>query len=143
VTELQPSLRWQAFSLPEPEGSLSEVTYEVKIWAAAHDTPGQLVYAREGLPEPSHNVQESLPPSMTLFWSVRARFLLNGLPRVIEAKKQKSRAEAGPESSTSTVEILERFQASRFAPAGLLTTSALDLGILQCSSHRSLRSFIK
>lgn len=68
------------------------MTYEVKIWAAAHDAPGQLVYAREGLPEPSHNVQESLPPSMTLFWSVRARFLLNGLPRVIEAKKTKKQS---------------------------------------------------
>lgn len=88
MTELQPSLRWQAFSLPEPEGSLSEVTYEVKIWAAAHDAPGQLVYAREGLPEPSHNVQESLPPSMTLFWSVRARFLLNGSPRVTDWGQQ-------------------------------------------------------
>lgn len=55
-------------------------------------------------------------------------------------KKILSRAEAGSESSSATVEILERFQASRFAPAGLLTTSVLDLGVRLCSSHRSLRS---
>ena len=57
-------------------------------------------------------------------------------------RRVKSRAEAGSESLSATVEILERFQASRLAPAGLLTTSALDLGSRLCSSHRSLRSLI-
>jgi len=88
VTVFQPALRWQAFSPAEPEGSLSEATYEVRIWAAAHDAPGQLVYAREGLPEPSHKVQDPLPPSTTFFWSVRARFLLNGSPRVTDWGQQ-------------------------------------------------------
>ena len=58
-------------------------------------------------------------------------------------RRAKSRAEAGSESLSATVEILERFQASRLAPAGLLTTSALDLGFRLCSSHRSLRSLIE
>jgi len=57
-------------------------------------------------------------------------------------RRVKIRAEAGSESFSATVEILERFQASRLAPAGLLTTSALDLGSRLCSSHRSLRSLI-
>lgn len=88
VTVLQPALRWQAFSPVETEGRVGEVMYELKVWAAAHDAPGKLVYAREGLPEPSHKVQEPLPASMAFFWSVRARFLLNGLPRVTDWGQQ-------------------------------------------------------
>ena len=40
-------------------------------------------------------------------------------------------------------EALEGFQASRFAPAGLLTTPALGLGIRLSSSHRTLRSLLR
>ncbi|MGC3973438.1 MAG: hypothetical protein QM771_03530 [Nitrospira sp.] len=88
LTVLHPSLRWQTFSPAELKGRVGEVTYELKVWAAAHDAPGKLIYAREELREPFHDVQHPLPPSTTFFWSVRARFLLNGLPRVTDWGQQ-------------------------------------------------------
>ena len=59
-----------------------------------------------------------------------------------KTRKTKKRAEAGSESFRVTVEILERFQASRLAPAGLRTTSTLDLGsvsvpLTEASAHYS------
>ena len=89
LTSLEPTLRWQAFPAKETaEPGLSGVTYDLKIWVAAHDAPGNLVYAREGLPEPTHTVQEPLQPATPYFWSVRAEFLLHGAPRVTDWGQQ-------------------------------------------------------
>lgn len=52
VTTLQPTLRWQTLAAreaKEQEPSVSRVTYDLRIWLAAHDSPSTLVYAREGL----------------------------------------------------------------------------------------------
>lgn len=87
VMLLQPSLRWQAFAPKEAEGSepaISGVTYEVRVWEAFHEAPGKLVYVREGLLEPSHTLQEPLKVATNYFWSVRARFMLGGKPRVTD-----------------------------------------------------------
>lgn len=93
VTSRQPTLRWQAFpaarEAAENAPGVSDITYELKIWAADHDAPGELVYAREGLSEPSHTVQDPLSTDTSYFWSVRARFLLNGVaPRVTDWGQQ-------------------------------------------------------
>jgi len=77
---------------------------------------------------------------MKIYDGSPARHASSFLDGIENLRRVKSRAEAGSESFPATVEILERFQASRWAPAGLLTTSALDLGSHLCSSHRSLRS---
>jgi hypothetical protein len=94
VTSLQPALRWHVFTardVGESDSKISDVKYDLKIWVAAHGAPGNLVYAREGLPEPSHAVQEPLPPATAYFWSLRARFLLNGAPRVTDWGQQLER----------------------------------------------------
>jgi hypothetical protein len=92
VTSRQPTLRWQAFlaarEATESVPGLCGITYELKVWVADHDAPGKLVYVREGLPEPSHTVQEPLSTATTYFWSIRARFLLNGMPRVTDWGQQ-------------------------------------------------------
>ncbi|MBI3806904.1 MAG: hypothetical protein HY281_05225 [Nitrospirae bacterium] len=93
VTSRQPTLRWQAFlaarEAAESVPGASGITYELKIWMADHDAPGKLVYVREGLSEPSHIVQEPLSGATTYFWSIRARFLLNGVaPRVSDWGQQ-------------------------------------------------------
>lgn len=113
VTSRQPTLRWQAFvaarNATEREPGVSGITYELKIWVAAHDAPGNLVYAREGLSEPSHTVQEPLSTATTYFWSIRARFLLNGAPRVTDWGQQlRMNIEArDPKSSTSTGDLID------------------------------------
>ena len=99
VTSRQPTLRWQTFSgwryfpaareAAESVPGVSGITYELKVWVAGHDAPGKLVYVREGLLEPSHTVQEPLSAATTYFWSIRARFLWNGVaPRVTDWGQQ-------------------------------------------------------
>jgi len=85
----QPTLRWLAFATSTP--GISDVTYELRIWEAVHGAPGRLVYAREGLPDPSHIVQEPLKTPGSYFWTVRARFLLHGMSRVTDWGQQRYR----------------------------------------------------
>lgn len=99
VDSLRPHLRWEAYSLLWPGGTQSRaedvatlrpehVTYELRIWEWSHDAPGDLIYARDALVEPSHQLEESLRPDTSYFWSVRARFLLHGQPRVSDWGQQ-------------------------------------------------------
>lgn len=90
VDSLQPTLRWEAFPRPQDreadrEGHLSRirsVTYDLRIWRATNAYPAELIYAREGFPEPSHRVEVPLERSTEYFWTVRARFELDGDVRV-------------------------------------------------------------
>lgn len=90
VDTLQPTLRWEPFPdaddrKDDRDGTLNrirEVTYDLKILRAERDYPAQVLYARSGLPEPSHTVDTPLPPSAKYFWTVRARFTLEGVTRV-------------------------------------------------------------
>lgn len=92
VDSLQPMLRWESFPRPQDheadnEGLMNRirvVTYELKIWRAENDYPGELVYTRQGLPEPSHKIDDSLQRCTKYFWTIRARFTLEGHSRVTE-----------------------------------------------------------
>ena len=92
VDSLQPTLRWEGFPRPQDrdadkEGLLDRirnVTYDLKIWRAENETPGEVVYTRQALPEPWHRLEQPLEPSTKYFWTIRARFELDGDPRVIE-----------------------------------------------------------
>jgi len=92
VDSLQPTLRWEAFPRTEDlkvdkAGRLAAVrnpTYELRIWRAEHDFPAELVYARSGLTEPVHTVETPFAPDTLYLWTIRARFELNGEPRVTE-----------------------------------------------------------
>lgn len=85
VDSLQPALKWEAFPRPQnlpsdtgTRGSISNVTYDLRILR----TPSDIVYEREGLSTPYHTVETPLQPSTTYFWTVRARFDLDGKPKV-------------------------------------------------------------
>ncbi len=87
---LRPTLEWGEF--PEPTrrepgapgtmGGIADVTYDLRMWRAEDDFPGELAYAREALPTPFHHIEEPLDPSTMYFWTVRARFELDGQVRV-------------------------------------------------------------
>jgi hypothetical protein len=90
VGSLQPVLRWEAFP---PEGIISDakqisrisnITYDLNIWISENDYPSSLIYSRRGLPEPRHEIEEPLLPCTEYFWTVRARFLIDGKERVSE-----------------------------------------------------------
>lgn len=92
VNSLQPTFRWQAFphrrdlieDSAELKDRITDVTYELKIWRALRDSPGALVYSRHGLLAPLHQVEIPLEPSTKYYWSVRARFRLDGYLRGTE-----------------------------------------------------------
>lgn len=101
VDSLEPTLRWQPFpgehQLPLPLGdgkvnpfvaadpaSVHDVRYDLRIWTVLDKAPGELAYEIEGLTEPFHKLERPLKPSTKYYWSVRARFSLDGQPRVSE-----------------------------------------------------------
>jgi hypothetical protein len=92
VDSLQPTFRWEAFPRPEnlkvdKAGRLAVArnpTYELRIWRAEDYLPAELVYARSRLTEPVHTVETPFVPDTLYLWTIRARFELNGEPRVME-----------------------------------------------------------
>jgi hypothetical protein len=89
VESRRPTLQWEAFPQPGERNSdthladVRDVTYDLRVWRAGPDDyPGDLVYARDGLPEPRHNVETDLQPDTRYFWTVRGHFNLEGRVRV-------------------------------------------------------------
>jgi hypothetical protein len=94
VVSLRPFFRWESFPRSQDlkrdkDGLLSridKVTYDLKIWRAQddYDYPAELVYSRQQIPVSAHVMKESLEPSTKYFWTVRARFEIDGQTRVTE-----------------------------------------------------------
>ena len=87
IDSLQPTLRWESFPRDKDRKAglvsrIRNVTYDLRICRA--DDLGPVVYARQGLLAPSHQIEEPLEPSTEYFWAVRARFELDGHARVTE-----------------------------------------------------------
>ena len=86
VSSLQPILRWETFPHQRPlikdsgemKDRITDVTYELKIWRSLGENPGPLVYSRYGLSGSVHQVDIPLESSTVYYWSVRARFRLDG-----------------------------------------------------------------
>lgn len=88
---LQPNLRWQAFprpgdvaASPEDMARVRDVRYELVIAREENMAPGPIVYRRTDLPRPEHALAVPLQAASRYFWSVRARFVLDGRWRVTE-----------------------------------------------------------
>ena len=99
VHDASPEFRWQSFPRdydaagpPEQSHEISDVTYELKVFkslVASHMgasllIPGEQVYEARGMPEPSHKLLRPLDPCGEYFWTIRAKFRLNGKLRVTE-----------------------------------------------------------
>lgn len=88
VDSRRPTLRWSAFPRAVDRDLLahdvlqriSKVSYELKIWRAEDCERGHPVYERSGLALPAHTLEQPLEPGSRYFWSVRARFLMDGKP---------------------------------------------------------------
>ncbi|WP_243319000.1 hypothetical protein [Geothrix paludis] len=114
VESLRPVLQWEAFPRREDLehdagglfGRITDVRYDLRIWASVGGGPGPLVYERTGLrldarrdpvgatppsegkpPQPvekafvEHGLDAALAPATEYLWSVRARFRLDGEER--------------------------------------------------------------
>lgn len=90
---LQPTLQWEAFPRqkdfkPDKAGrmpSITNVTYELRIWILYLNRLSGPVYSRDRLTAPKHKVEVPLAGHTTYYtWMVRAWFELNGRRRVTE-----------------------------------------------------------
>jgi hypothetical protein len=91
VDSLQPTLRWQSFPratdsavAPEDMKRLARVRYDLVIARERNSAPAEIVYRRAGLPEPAHRIETPLAGNARYFWTVRARFELDGRERLTE-----------------------------------------------------------
>jgi hypothetical protein len=91
VDDLRPTLRWQSFprggdfkAAPEDMARVRHVRYDLLIVREHNSAPAEIVYRIEGLPEASHAPEISLDSGTRYFWTVRARFELDGHERVTE-----------------------------------------------------------
>jgi len=73
---LQPNLKWEAFP-----GLGEDVTYDLKVWHAKTGLNqvqhGSVVYEREGITQPFHQIEVPLELSTHYLWAVRAHFKRN------------------------------------------------------------------
>jgi hypothetical protein len=90
VDSLQPVLRWETFP---PEGirsdaeqinNIRDITYDLNMWLSENDSPSYQIYSKRGLTKPQYEMEEPLLPCTRYFWTVRARFLVDGKERVSE-----------------------------------------------------------
>ncbi len=92
VDSLTPDFSWEAFprpfDMPVGENSFTNITYDIRIYASSVWTlapePTTLLQEVTGLVEPRYSVATPLQPCKHYFWTVRARFNLNGIRRVTE-----------------------------------------------------------
>jgi len=89
INSLQPTLRWQSFprqadvaAAPAEMARVTDVTYELVIAREQALAPAEVAYRRDGLPRPEHRLETPLAPKTRYFWTVRARFKLDGATRV-------------------------------------------------------------
>lgn len=96
VDSLQPTFRWEPvpgregihlrkkpFIAAAPE-RIRNVRYDLRIWRVVGVEPEEVVYERKGIEGTSHKVSEPFQPETKYYWSVRARFDLDGKTRVSE-----------------------------------------------------------
>jgi hypothetical protein len=91
VDSVRPTFRWASFPRPgdmsaDPEnmGRISNVRYDLVIAEEQGLSAGAIVYRRQELALAEHRLERPLAPERRYFWSVRARFDLDGQTRFTE-----------------------------------------------------------
>ncbi len=91
VNGLHPQVGWQAFPrqsdlarAPDLAARIGNVRYDLLVARERNLAPAGIVYRRDGLSATTHTVQGGLQPESRYFWTVRARFELDGRERVTE-----------------------------------------------------------
>jgi hypothetical protein len=63
---------------------VTNIRYDLRIAREEDSAPAEVVYRREGLPAPEHRLEQSLASATRYFWTVRARFELDGRTQLTE-----------------------------------------------------------
>ena len=89
VSSRTPTLAWSVAQLapkmfnPNPWATDRSLRYDLRIWKAEDDAPGNIAYERLGLTGTRHQVEVPLEPASTYFWSVRMRGTVDGHLRAV------------------------------------------------------------
>src|SRR5207249_2966768 len=78
---IRPMLRWEKY--PPTEG-VKWVVYDLKVYREEKGAPGRLLEEKAALAEPNFQFQKELDPCAKYFWSVRARFRIEGRDQATE-----------------------------------------------------------
>lgn len=99
VDSVQPTLQWESFPRAHDltdsggqEQQITDVRYELRVFntttpPSGHDSlliPAQQVYSARNISDPYHKIENKLDICSDYFWTVRARFKLDGRYRVTE-----------------------------------------------------------
>ncbi len=91
ASSLSPTLSWQNFprdtdrlAAPADMARIKNVKYDLIVGTGDNRQTPEIIYRREGLTSTSHKIALTLDPDTRYFWSVRARFTLDGRQRVTE-----------------------------------------------------------
>ena len=128
VASSRPVLEWEAFVPPQgPTANNTaprHITYDLRIWETSQGSPAYLVYERIALPSPIHQVEHRLRYGTRYFWSVRARFEINGETRLTDWSR--SLHPYRPFASADRPGEIPASNYFRFATPGSHTTSGLS-----------------
>jgi hypothetical protein len=85
----RPTFRWKPFRGADSTGDsiaarVSAVTYDLRIAESRDGNPGPPEYEFHGLPTPEYQLPGLLRSGAHYFWTVRARYELDGRPRATE-----------------------------------------------------------
>lgn len=90
LDEKQTTFKWSPLpsSLQSIKDQLADISYDFRIYEAEYEgeqfLPSKLIYQKRNIQKPQHKVDSSLNLCGRYFWTARARFMLNGHPRVTE-----------------------------------------------------------
>jgi hypothetical protein len=89
--DLSPMLSWKSFPrasdvglVPDEMKRVKNVRYELLVGTGGNGEMPDVLYHVEGLDETTHRVAKQLEPNTRYFWSVRAKFDLDGRMRVTD-----------------------------------------------------------
>jgi hypothetical protein len=90
IGTLHPTLKWESFPRDEDReadstgilNSVSDITYEIKVWKGQDGVPEEVLYSRSGLPLPEHTIETPLQLETEYFWTARAHFKFDGQDRL-------------------------------------------------------------
>jgi len=89
IANRTPTLEWEPFPRVIDQqiryasllNTVSNIRYDLRIWKVVSYSPPKQVYERRGLTVPTHTLDQPLESKSRYFWSVRARFDVNGKTR--------------------------------------------------------------
>lgn len=99
--------RWEPYTPPADFSSGPvQVSYDLRIWRVLDHDMAELIYRKDGLPDPWHELKGVLNANTRYLWTVRARILADGETRLTAwSRLAGPGCPAGPENIPDDVPV--------------------------------------